>query len=345
MFRSGLLLATALLVSSGAQAHHSMTHFSDEFTEMEGTLVEIKWRNPHIYFYLEVEQENGSNRVWQMEAGTIYMVGRGGVTRDMFNVGEKVRVAGNMSTVYDNKFWLTNVLLPDGREVLVVGQGSPRWTNELVGGREQWTNVALLTDDNAKQGDGFFRVWSPPSGYYNTPKDPDELPLSQIATDAAIEAGKSWNPFEFDDNCELPGLPRVNFGPHPHQFIDEGDRILLHAEEFAVTRTIHMNTDLIAEDQPYSPLGFSVGRWENENTLVVDSSRVNFPYMTLGGIGQSDQMTLHEVYTLSEDETQMHYRVTLRDPIMLSAPYVKTGAWIDIGESTDEYDCVVVTSD
>ena len=56
-------------------------------------------------------------------------------------------------------------------------------------------------------------------------------------------------------------------------------------------------------------------------------------------------MTLHEVYTLNEDETQMHYRVTLRDPIMLSAPYIKTGIWIDIGESTDEYDCVVVTSD
>ena len=66
MSRSGLLLATVLLLSTGAQAHHSMTHFVDEFTEMEGTLVEIKWRNPHIYFYLEVEEEDGSNRVWQI---------------------------------------------------------------------------------------------------------------------------------------------------------------------------------------------------------------------------------------------------------------------------------------
>ena len=156
MSRSGLLLATVLLLSTGAQAHHSMTHFVDEFTEMEGTLVEIKWRNPHIYFYIEVEQEDGSSKVWQMETGTIYMVGRGGVTRDMFNVGDKVRVAGNMSTAYDDRFWLTNVLLPDGREVLVVGQGAPRWADEMIGGREQWTNVALLTDENAKQGDGFF---------------------------------------------------------------------------------------------------------------------------------------------------------------------------------------------
>ena len=344
MIKLTLFFASTLLSAVGAQAHHSTTHFSDEFTEMEGTLVDIRWRNPHIYFALETVEENGETRTWDMEAGTIYMIGRGGVTRDLFTIGDRVRVAGNKSTVYDDKFWLTNVLLPEGREILVVARGTPRWTDELVGGRNQWSNVALHQDETAAETEGFFRVWSPPSNELAAPEDPDVVPLSQIATDAAIAAGESWNPYAFDDACELPGLPRVNHGPHPHQFIDEGDRILLHADEFAVTRTIHMSSQADPEDQPYSHLGYSVGHWENKSTLIVETSRVNFPYMNLGGIGQSEQMTLHERYTLSDDETQMHYKVTLRDPIMLTQPYVKTGVWIDLGEAIDEYDCVVRTA-
>ena len=344
MSRFVLLFASLFLLPAGAQAHHSTTHFSDEFTEMEGTLVDIRWRNPHIYFALEVEEEDGSSRIWEMEAGTIYMIGRGGVTRDMFTVGDYVRVAGNRSNVYEDKFWLTNVLLPEGREVLVVARGAPRWTDELVGGRTQWSNVALHSGGTRDVDEGFFRVWSPPGpvaglGVQGDQNEP--LQLSEIITEAAIEAGKSWDPYAFDDACELPGLPRVNFGPHPHQFIDDSDRILFRADEFAVTRTFHMNTALDPEDQPHSHLGFSIGHWENENTLVVETSLVNFPYMNLGGIGQSEQMTMQEIYTLSEDETQMHYKVTVRDPIMLSAPYIQTGVWIDLDEGIDDYDCVV----
>jgi hypothetical protein len=158
MLKTIFMVLIAFLMVAGAQAHHSVTHFSNEFTEMEGTLVDIRWRNPHIYFGLEVEEDNGETRVWEMEAGTIYMIGRAGVTRDMFEIGDRVKVAGNKSNVYDDKFWLTNVLLPEGREVLVVARGTPRFTDDLVGGRNQWQNIALHEDENSGTGEGFFRV-------------------------------------------------------------------------------------------------------------------------------------------------------------------------------------------
>lgn len=343
MFRVRILFAPILILSAVAEAHHSVSHFSDEFTEMTGTLVDIRWRNPHIFFYLETEEADGESKVWEMEAGTIYMIGRAGVTRDMFTIGDKVRVAGNRSRLYGDKFWLTNVLLPEGQEILVVARGTPRWTDQIVGGRSQWTNIALHRDETSGEGRGIFRVWSPAASEGLAPAGPDVVRLSEIVTEAAIAAKETWDPYAFDAACSLPGLPRVNFGPHPHQFIDEGDRILLHADEFAVTRTIHMNSQVDPEDQPYSHLGYSVGYWEDENTLIVETSRVNFPYMDLGGNGQSEQMTLHERYTLSEDETQLNYRVTLRDPVMLTQPYVQTGVWLDLGEGVDEYDCIVRT--
>jgi hypothetical protein len=345
MTRYILVFASVLLLAAGAHAHHSVTHFSDEFTEMEGRLVDLKWRNPHVYFYLEVEEENGSSRIWEMEAGTIYMIGRAGVTRDMFTIGDEIRVAGNMSNVYDDKFWLTNVLLPDGREVLVVARGEPRWADEIIGGRDQWSNAALHDDYTNDADEGIFRVWSPPGPEAGivVQRDPEQRPLADIATASSRAVRETWDPYAFDEACERAGVPRVNFGPHPHQFIEDGDDILLLSEEFDLTRTFHMNSDLDPEDQPFSPLGISVGRWENDNTLVVETSRVNFPYMNLGGYGQSEQMRMTEVYTLNEDETQLHYKVTITDPVMLTAPYIQTGVWVDLGEGMVGYDCVATT--
>jgi len=346
MIRISLTVASVLLLAAGAHAHHSVTHFADEFTEMEGTLVDLKWRNPHVYFYLEVEEENGSSRIWEMEAGTIYMIGRAGVTRDMFTIGDEIRVAGNMSNVYEDKFWLTNVLLPDDREVLVVARGEPRWADEIIGGRDQWSNAALHDDYTNDADQGIFRVWSPPGPGAGivVPEDPEERPLADITTAASLAVRETWDPYAFDEACERAGVPRVNFGPHPHQFIEDGDNILLLSEEFDLTRTFHMNSDLDPEDQPFSPLGFSIGRWENDNTLVVETSRVNFPYMNLGGYGQSEQMRMSEVYTLNEDETQLAYKVTITDPVMLTAPYIQTGVWVDLGEGMVGYDCVATAN-
>ena len=344
-----LMFAGLLVLSNNAVlAHHSTTHFSKEFTEMEGTLVDLRWKNPHIYFVLEVTEENGEKIRWQMEAGTIYMIGRAGVTRDMFEIGDELRVAGNRSTLFEDKFWVTNVLLPAGRlsddraEVLVVANGKPRWADELVGGRNKWSNTAFRDSTGIEKGEGFFRVWSPPAPNSVTPiADPNALPLAEIATDASKAVKETWDPYAFDAACELPGLPRVMHGPHPHQFIDGGDRILFVSEEFDVTRTLHLESAEIPNEQPMSPLGYSVAQWENDNTLLVETTRINFPYLNLGGYGQSEEVVIKERYTLSEDQSRMDYKVTITDPVMLTAPFIKIGVWVDLNEGMAKYDCVV----
>ena len=341
-----LLFATlaALFVSVFAEAHHSFSHFAEEWTEMEGELVEVRWRNPHIYFFLETVEENGESKVWEMETGTIYMIGRAGVTRDMFTVGDTIRVAGHISQVYPDMFWLKNVLLPNGREVVTVANSPPRWADEVTGGRSQWRNVALHKSETPSEGQGIFRVWSPaaPRSVPDPVFDPNVVPLQQILTDAARAARETWDAYAFDNNCELPGMPRVNHGPHPHQFIDEGDRIVLISDEFNVPRTIYMNSTTNPADQPGSPLGHSVGRWEDDRTLLVETSRIDFPYLDLSGAGQSEAVTIVERYVLGEDEARIDYRVTITDPVMLTQPYVKTGVWLDLDEAMGVYDCVVV---
>ena len=60
--------------------------------------------------------------------------------------------------------------------------------------------------------------------------------------------------------------------PYPIEFINQGDEILLRAEEYDLVRTISMSTEAGLEAQPASLLGHSVGRWEGD-TLVVDTSQ------------------------------------------------------------------------
>lgn len=328
-------------------AHHSMSHFEDATTEMEGVLVEVRWRNPHVFFFLETEEANGEKKTWEMEAGTIYVLGRAGVTRDLFTEGETVRVAGNKSSLYEDKFWVENILTENGNEVLVVLNGAPRWNDELIGGRVSWKDEAFIQGENAERGEGFFRVWSPPINANTASQltgDPTNR-LQDIATQASRAVRDAWDPYAFDDACELPGLPRVNHGPHPHQLSEDGENILLVSEEFYVTRTIHMSPNTDASEQPYSPLGYSVGRWQDENTLIVETSRINFPYMDLGGYGQSEQVRMTERYVLNEAENRMDYELIVRDPTMITEPFVKRGVWFDIGEAINEsYDCVPVTA-
>ena len=120
------------------------------------------------------------------------------------------------------------------------------------------------------------------------------------------------------------------------------DRVLLVSEEFDVARTLHLDSIVDPASQPYSALGYSVAEWEAENTLVVETTRINFTHMDLGGTGQSDQVKIVERYMLSEDKSRMDYEVIITDPVMLTAPYIKNGVWIDIGEGMSTYDCIAV---
>ncbi len=70
-------------------------------------------------------------------------------------------------------------------------------------------------------------------------------------------------------------MPRIMINPHPFEFVDEGDRIILRTELYDVERTIHMGEGARAESIPASRLGYSVGRWE-DGELVLGESNLRY---------------------------------------------------------------------
>lgn len=94
------LAFTALIVSTfaihQANAHHS---FAAEFDSnmpinIEGIVIKVEWTNPHTYFYLEVETEEGDYEEWALEMGSPNGLMRRGWSRNTLEIGAEVIVRG-----------------------------------------------------------------------------------------------------------------------------------------------------------------------------------------------------------------------------------------------------------
>lgn len=61
--------ALLLAVAGRAVAHHSFaaTYQADDRIEIQGTVRELVWRNPHSFLRIDVTDEEGNTRTWSLE--------------------------------------------------------------------------------------------------------------------------------------------------------------------------------------------------------------------------------------------------------------------------------------
>jgi hypothetical protein len=96
MLATGIsLLALAL----PALAHHS---FSAEYdakrpVTLKGVITKVDWMNPHVYFYMDVEDEHGKVVSWGLEMGPPQGLQRAGWTRNTMQIGDEVVVEGSLA--------------------------------------------------------------------------------------------------------------------------------------------------------------------------------------------------------------------------------------------------------
>lgn len=322
---------TLLALAFPALAHHSQAEFdASQLTEFQGEVVAAYWRNPHVNFTLKVVDQGGEEQFWEMETSAWNALSRRGLTRNMVEEGDWVRVALNVSTKRQNHARLMNMLLEDGTEIRFAGNNRV-WTQDVAG----MSQAPVSADPGAgSSGAGLFQVWSIAGGR-RVPLD-GELPL----TDQARAAQAAWDPLTEDPllKCVAPGMPPTMGNPYPMQFIQQGDDILIHLEEFDNKRLIHMSPG--APTAP-SHLGYSVGRWE-EGSLFIDTTNINYPYFNRVGVAQSSNVTTFERFTLKEDEARLDYELTITDPSTLTEPVTwRTYYEARPGEEVKPYECTV----
>jgi hypothetical protein len=95
-----LALAIGIVVSvAPAMAHHS---FSAEFDgtkaiTLKGYVTKVEWTNPHVWFYIDVKQPNGTVENWGFEMGPPHGLQGRGWTRTTMTLGEEVIVDGTLA--------------------------------------------------------------------------------------------------------------------------------------------------------------------------------------------------------------------------------------------------------
>jgi hypothetical protein len=90
-----LFVAGFLLTAPAMRGHHSASMFDDaKVLELNGTVKELQWKNPHIWLQVIVE-EGGKKTEWSLEGGSPNSLSRNGWRSTTFKAGDVVTVRLN----------------------------------------------------------------------------------------------------------------------------------------------------------------------------------------------------------------------------------------------------------
>lgn len=119
MRKFALLLCLLAVATTSSLAHHSAaTEFDmNDPVSVEGVVVKVEWKNPHIWFYVDVAAEDGEMTTWGFTGSPPGMLARRGVTRDVLKEGVVVKVSGFRARDGSPNAVGRNVTFSDGRSV------------------------------------------------------------------------------------------------------------------------------------------------------------------------------------------------------------------------------------
>ncbi len=111
---AGLVL---LLVGSSAIAHHGRAAYTDDTLELEATIVEFRFINPHVQVLFDITDANGETQHWKGELTAPNRMARGGWTKTSLKPGDKVTFTGLAARNEGKALLIRKMVLPDGTDV------------------------------------------------------------------------------------------------------------------------------------------------------------------------------------------------------------------------------------
>jgi len=194
------------------------------------------------------------------------------------------------------------------------------------GGKGVWAPVWVLDWADAK--------WAEKS---------QDVPMN----DAALKLYKERRGNDSRDDpeafCLPPGVPRYTGTPYPFQLIQLPDRVVILYEGAShMYRTVFMNKPHTPEaDLNPTWMGESVGHWDGNDTLVVDTVGFNGrTWLDYNGHPTSEKLHVIEKFT-RPDSLTMRYEATIEDPTFYTKPWT-TSFFVKFrpGWELQEYVCL-----
>jgi hypothetical protein len=126
-------LAAALVVTSGARAHHNSAPIYDfsQSVTITGAVKEFRFLNPHARIQLDVVDSAGATRQWLAEGANVIALKLNGWTGDEIKPGDRITVTGAPSRDGSLRLEWSQITLPDGT-VLGGGNSFPKEREEIL---------------------------------------------------------------------------------------------------------------------------------------------------------------------------------------------------------------------
>lgn len=114
----GAFITLGLTVA--VSGHHSFAayYFEDQSIQIEGDIVEVQYKAPHVWVHVRTQETAGKERLYQAEWANPSRLERDGMTKDTLRVSDVVRIWGSPSRdPNDGRIHLKRILRPsDGWE-------------------------------------------------------------------------------------------------------------------------------------------------------------------------------------------------------------------------------------
>lgn len=303
-------VAVLPLAALTAAAHHSPAEFDlQRDVILEGTVKDFSWRNPHVYFELEIDGPGGTTVVQPIEAGGAGNMASLGFDASSVSIGERVVVQVKPNKRGGNRTALGWVLTKaDGTAIPLHVRAIP----QLEPGDAEASSLA--------------GTWVPQAtGFAALAVAAREWPLTEAGR-AAVEATREARDAS-RSSCVPFGPPALMLMPRP-VIVEVGDtEITFRLDVMGAERVVHLGEASHPEPLEPSLHGHSIGHWDGD-TLVVDT--VGFEAHPDGysfDLPSSASKHIVERFTLAADRKHIEYEAVVEDPEYLAAPVTHRARW------------------
>jgi hypothetical protein len=117
-----------LMLASQALAHHSFAAEYDRAKPitLTGTVTKVEWMNPHVYFYMDVKDKDGTVKNWALELGNPAGLYRRGWKKEALKIGGTAMVEGSLAKDGTPRVNATTVTL-DGKRLFAGSSGDDNY--------------------------------------------------------------------------------------------------------------------------------------------------------------------------------------------------------------------------
>ncbi len=297
----------AFLMLQTAEAHHSRSNFSDEKLTVEGTVTSFEWKNPHVYFTVEVPAESIPPRTWVIETHNTIVLGRRGWTHESLSVGDEVVVSGSPDRDPNRLFIFGDWVIEkrSGERLVINGRietGSadvPRYTLRHIDGKPD-----------------FRGVWSmvPAPGGFGNRDIAADLPL----TSQGQRAAAAFDPRAISaiECIVTPSPSYISFSLL--EITEQSSTGVSIRHEYDNLRRFASWSESMPGDVTPMPLGHSIAYWDGDSLVIETAHYLPHPEGHGRGIPSGSGKHTIERMTLEDDGNLLRIALTRNDPEYLS---------------------------